>query len=289
MASCFEQQQQDYYRVAEAINFITAQEEQQPTLASDAQHLGMSEQHLKKLFSRWAGISPKRFLQFLTKEHVKQTLLNNSIEDAAFSSGLSTKSRVYDLMVSCEAITPGEYKSAGKNLQIRYGCHPSPFGICMIALTNRGICKLAFSEPGQEDIPISELYHDWKHADIQQDQLATSPYVDRIFNLEKPAKPFHLLLKGTNFQIKVWQALLDIQPGQLTTYADIAIQIENPSGVRAVGTAIAKNPIGLLIPCHRVIRKSGEINQYRWGAVRKQTLIAWEQKERWNSGENLDA
>lgn len=267
----------DYQQVAKAIAYITDKANEQPTLREIASHVGASEHHFQKLFSRWAGVSPKRFLQYLTKEQVKKILLEDSVEEAAFSTGLSTKSRVYDLMVNCEAMTPGEYKRLGKDLIIQYGIHPTPFGRCFIAVTNRGVCKLAFLQEGDEQAIFQEFESEWQLASKTKNQAATAPFIEAIFSLANPNKPLHLLVKGTNFQLKVWEALIDMPLGKLTSYEQIAATIDNPNATRAVGSAIGKNPIAFLIPCHRVIRKTGEVSQYRWGTTRKQAIIGWEQ------------
>ncbi|MCG8671052.1 MAG: methylated-DNA--[protein]-cysteine S-methyltransferase [Pseudomonadales bacterium] len=267
----------DYILIEKAIHFIEDNALEHPSLAEIADYTGMTEHHFQKVFSRWAGISPKRFLQFLTKESIKQQLHQSSIEQAALNSGLSTKSRAYDLLVNCEAMTPGEYKAKGKDLLIKFGFYQTPFGLCLIATTDRGICKLAFCDPSEKDVMRDELKTEWQLASIQEDNQSNAHYVQSIFSLAENKRPLHLLLKGTNFQLKVWEALLNLESGNLTTYHEIAQQIDNPKGVRAVGSAIGKNPIAFIIPCHRVIRKTGEINQYRWGTTRKQAIIAWEQ------------
>ena len=273
----FDKQCEDYQTVARALWFMVQSAQEQPDLATLAKYLKMSESHCQKLFSRWVGVSPKRFLQYLTKEHVRQILTEGKVEDAADASGLSTKSRVYDLIVNCEAMTAGEYQRRGRDLTIRYGWHPSPFGHCFIAITDRGICKLAFVEESNQEAIFTEFTEEWGQADCRNDQAATAPLMQQIFALERSHGPLRLLIKGTNFQLKVWEALLDVRFAQLTTYASLAEHIEQPLSIRAVGTAVGKNPIAFLVPCHRVIRKSGEIHRYRWGTERKHALIAWEQ------------
>lgn len=276
----FQIQSRDYEQVARAIAYISEHADGQPDLKTIARQVHTNEQHFQKVFSRWAGVSPKRFLQYLTKEHVKSVLTANTVEEAAFVSGLSTKSRVYDLMVTCEAITPGEYQRKGHDLTIRYGYHPTPFGLCFIAATDRGICKMAFADDQNRDQIQKEFEHEWQLANRIEDPGTVSHWVDSIFSLAEHQKPLHLVLKGTNFQLKVWEALLNLPLGKLTTYEHIAQQIDNPKGVRAVGTAVGKNPVAFLIPCHRVIRKTGEIHQYRWGTARKQAIIGWEQAKK---------
>ena len=269
----------DYERVEKAINFLAENVDAQPSLKNLTESIGVSEYHIQKMFSRWAGISPKRFLQYLTKEYAKSLLDKHSVLDASVIVGLSSKSRLHDLLLNCEGITPGEYKKQGEGIVIRYGVHPTPFGRCLIAITSRGICKLAFLDhtEGDEQNKINELYAEWSRASILLDQAETENVINDIFlpKSDKP-KPLHLFLKGTNFQLKVWEALMNVPAGHLVAYETIAQMVEIPNGNRAVGSAVGKNPIALLIPCHRVIRKSGEINQYRWGTGRKKAIIGWE-------------
>lgn len=275
--SNLQQQSRDYQRVARAIDFLASNVEEQPTLKELTNYVGVSEYHFQRIFSRWAGVSPKRFLQYLTKEYAKKLLVDHSVEEAAMNSGLSTKSRLHDLMVSFEAMTPGEYKQQCLGMKITFGVHPTLFGECLIAVTQRGICKLSFIQNDQVDQAIAELYNEWALAHFSRDELATAPYIESIFcSNDGQDKPIHLLLKGTKFQIKVWEALINIPPGTLTTYETIAREVGSAAGVRAVGSAIGRNSIAFVIPCHRVIRKSGELSQYRWGVHRKQAMIGWE-------------
>jgi AraC family transcriptional regulator of adaptative response/methylated-DNA-[protein]-cysteine methyltransferase len=230
------------------------------------------------LFTRWAGVSPKRFLQFLTKEGAKE-LLNQSenLLDTTHLVGLSSLGRLHDLFVSTEAVTPGEYKSRGTGVTIRYGIHPTPFGKCLIATTERGICHLGFVQTSEGDA-IDNLVADWKEARMIEDYRSTGSLVEPIFDLQFSTriKPLTLHLRGTNFQLKVWEALLDIPAGAVTTYEGIASRIGKPSALRAVGAAVGHNPIAVLIPCHRVIRKVGDFGNYRYGTLRKKALLARE-------------
>jgi AraC family transcriptional regulator of adaptative response/methylated-DNA-[protein]-cysteine methyltransferase len=215
-------------------------------------------------------------MQFLTKEHAKDLLARSeNLLDTTHQVGLSSLGRLHDLFVTTEAVTPGEYKSAGEGITIRYGIHPTPFGKCLIATTERGICNLSFVE-SSEGKAIDELVTNWKHAKMAEDYASTASLVTRIFSGLETDSPLKLHLRGTNFQIKVWEALLTIPSGALTTYEHIAAQIGKPAALRAVGTAVGHNPIAYLIPCHRVIRKTGEYGNYRYGSARKKAILAHE-------------
>ena len=270
---------EDYQRIAKAIIFIRQHYLNQPNLSTVAQHIGLSESHFQRLFTRWVGISPKRFLQYLTLESAKSKIdQTKSLLELTFDVGLSSPGRLYDLFVNLEAMSPGEYKAGGKGLEIFYGIHDTPFGKSVIATTARGICNLHFLDLANEQKPEQILRNSWTNAKIIHDQNATQTLCERIFNLTtfKEHKPVTLLVKGTNFQIQVWRALLQIPFGETTTYKNVAQMIGNPTASRAVGNAVGKNPIGYLIPCHRVIRSSGELGGYRWGIERKTALLSWE-------------
>lgn len=267
---------QHYTLIDQAIRYIEAHARQQPELKEIASAVGLSEYHFQRIFTRWAGISPKRFMQFLTKEHAKELLdKSENLLDATHQVGLSSLGRLHDLFVTTEAVTPGEYKTRGAGLTIRYGIHPTPFGKCLIATTERGICHLGFVEGG-EGTSIDYLADHWKQAAMIEDYRATAPLVTRIFSSGMPDTPLKLHLRGTNFQIKVWEALLNVPAGAVTTYEHIAAQIGRPNAVRAVGTAVGDNPIAYLIPCHRVIRKSGEFGNYMYGSARKKAILVKE-------------
>lgn len=267
---------QHYRLIEQAIQYIEANVQNQPELAEIASSVGMSEYHFQRLFTRWAGISPKRFMQFLTKEHAKELLdASENLLEATHQTGLSSLGRLHDLFVSTEAVTPGEYKSRGVGVDIHYGIHVTPFGKCLIATTDRGICHLSFVNRS-EGSAIDNLVEHWKHATMIEDYKSTAPLVNRIFLDANPDSPLRLHLRGTNFQIKVWEALLGIPTGALTTYEQIATHIGNPRAVRAVGSAVGDNPIAYLIPCHRVIRKSGEFGNYNYGSARKKAILARE-------------
>jgi AraC family transcriptional regulator of adaptative response/methylated-DNA-[protein]-cysteine methyltransferase len=268
----------DYQRVAAAIEYLSTRHQEQPGLGELSAELGLSRAHLQRVFSRWAGISPKRFLQYLTKEHAKAVLAESSVLDASLSVGLSGPGRLHDLMVSTEAMTPGEVKSKGAGLRIEYGVHDSPFGRCLLASTERGVCKLAFFDRENErDALLDELHAHWANASISEDGAKTRSLRDRIFGADLGSgEPLHVLLRGTNFQIKVWEALLTVPRGSLVDYGTLAEQLHSRQAARAVGTAVAQNDIAFLIPCHRVIRNTGVFGRYRWGEARKKALVAWE-------------
>lgn len=268
----------DYRRMEQAILFLAANAQRQPGLPELARHVGLSPYHLQRLFRRLVGLSPKRFLQFLTKERAKPLLEEApSLLEATLDLGLSSVSRLHDLFVSCEAVTPGEIRSGGDGLTLRYGLHSSPLGMCLLAATDRGICRLAFVE-GQDNEALEELQAHWPRARLVDDPGATRPYVDRIFRprRQRHAQPLHLLLRGTNFQIQVWQALLRIPPAKVVSYQQLAHYLGRPQASRAVGQAVARNPLPILIPCHRVVRKTGELGGYRYGEARKWMLLARE-------------
>jgi AraC family transcriptional regulator of adaptative response/methylated-DNA-[protein]-cysteine methyltransferase len=270
---------QDYQTVERAIRFLEENFRRQPSLSEVAAHVNLSEYHFQRLFSRWVGISPKRFLQYLTKEHAKQVLeRSRSVLDVAYDVGLTGPGRLHDLLVTCEAVTPGEYKQRGAGLVIRYGFHPSPFGECLLGVTDRGICWLSFSADGGRERELQELQESWSAASFMPDDGATGPLVQRIFRPTGDATlpPLHLFVRGTNFQIKVWEALLRIPPGSILAYEDLARWLGRPTAARAVGNAVAHNYISYLIPCHRVLRNNGSISNYRWGSTRKRAILAWE-------------
>ena len=272
------QSSEDYLRIEQAITYLENHYKDQPSLEEVSANIGLSEYHFQRLFTRWAGVSPKRFLQFLTKEGAKD-LLNSSenLLDTTHQVGLSSLGRLHDLFVSTEAVTPGEYKSRGEGVTIRYGIHLTPFGKCLIGLTDRGICHLGFVQSSEGDA-IDNLMADWKEARMIEDYRSTASLVEPIFDLRfnTRIKPLTLHLRGTNFQLKVWEALLTIPAGAVTTYEGIASRIGKPNAARAVGTAVGHNPIAVLIPCHRVIRKVGEFGNYRYGELRKKALLARE-------------
>ncbi len=273
----FRQLREDYVLIEQAIEYLENHAERQPELGEIASAVGLSEFHFQRIFTRWAGISPKRFLQFVTKENAKDLLdRSENLLDTTYGVGLSSLGRLHDLFVTTEAVTPGQYKSRGAGLTIRYGLHPTPFGECLIGLTDRGICHLGFVQDSEGDA-VDNLVSEWQQAEMVEDYEATAPLVEPIFDLSRrTGEPLHVHLRGTNFQIKVWEALLRIPTGSVTTYGQIASEIGHPTAMRAVGSAVGHNPIAVLIPCHRVIRKLGEFGNYRYGEVRKKALLAYE-------------
>jgi AraC family transcriptional regulator of adaptative response/methylated-DNA-[protein]-cysteine methyltransferase len=278
-ADNFAQACREYDRIEKAIAFIETHFDRQPELKEIAGHVGLSEFHFQRLFSSWVGISPKRFLQFLTKEYVKGLLATSTnILDAAFDAGLSGPGRLHDLFVACEAVTPGEFKARGEGLTISYGFHGSPFGECLIAQTGRGICWLSFVRNGSRPALLSELKDAWKKARFLEDPSGTRTLAARIYDpsMWRSSNPIPVLVKGTNFQIKVWEALLRIPVGTVVTYEDIALHIGLPKAVRAVGNAVGKNPVSFVIPCHRVVRKTAEFGNYGGGPARKKAMLGWE-------------
>jgi len=275
MHTDLKQLSEDYLRIEQAITYLENHYKDQPNLEEMAANIGLSEFHFQRLFTRWAGVSPKRFLQFLTKEGAKELLdRSENLLDTTHQVGLSSLGRLHDLFVTTEAVSPGEYKSHGEGVTIRYGLHASPFGKCLVAVTERGICHLGFVQIS-EGTAIDNLVAEWKNARMIEDHKSTAPLIEPIFDANSRGK-LNLHLRGTNFQLKVWEALLEIPAGKVTTYEGLAERIGQPTASRAVGTAVGHNPIAVLIPCHRVIRKIGEFGNYRYGAPRKKALLARE-------------
>jgi len=266
----------DYQRIAEAIVYLREHAQEQPSLDKLAEQIGLSPFHFQRLFHRFAGVSPKRFLQHLTTQYAKQLLRQSaSVLETSFAVGLSSPGRLHDLLVTVEAVTPGEYKTGGENLQIVFGYHPTPFGECLLATTQRGICRLNFIDGNRQRL-IDELYQDWPQAGIRRDDSLTAPQGEQIFTRPAAIKPLPLLLRGTNFQLQVWQALLQIPEGSIASYGFLAKQLGQPAASRAVGNAVGQNPIAYLIPCHRVLRSDGGLGGYRWGSERKLAILGYE-------------
>jgi AraC family transcriptional regulator, regulatory protein of adaptative response / methylated-DNA-[protein]-cysteine methyltransferase len=266
----------DYTRIEKAIHYLDERFPEQPDLSEVAKSVDLSPFHFQRLFRRWAGISPKRFLQFLTLDYAKHALEESgNVLDAAYATGLSSPSRLHDLFVSAEAVTPGEFKKRGAGLRISYGFHPSPFGECMLAVTDRGICAMYFVTSNREAV-FEEVRRRWPEAAFAEDPEATGQYLARIFPLNSAPGKLAIDLRGTNFQIRVWQALLEIPVGAVVPYEDLAARVGNPKATRAVGTAVGQNPIAFIIPCHRVIRKLGAVGNYHGGVSRKRAILAWE-------------
>ena len=272
----------DYARIEAAILYLEAHVRDQPTLDAVAQVVGLGPHHFQRLFRRWAGISPKRFSQFLTLDYAKARLeASASILDAAYDAGLSGPSRLHDLFVTYEAMSPGAFKRGGEGVDIAWGVHPSPFGPCFVGQTGRGICALGFADgDGVADACAvrAEFERRWPAARFLEDRAATAPVVAGIFGSSQSGgdAPLRLAVCGTNFQLKVWEALLRIPPGRITSYRRLADALGLPRSARAVGGAVAANPVSYLIPCHRVIRHSGRLSHYEWGRDRKRAMLAWE-------------
>ncbi len=271
----------NYARIEQAIQYLEKNFLRQPALEEVAEEVHLSPFHFQRLFSAWAGISPKRFLQYLTVDFLKSKLQQSaSLIEVAEAAGLSSQSRVYDLFTTLEAVTPEEYKRNGKGLRVDYGIHETPFGDALIGVTERGVCWLSFINTDEDaGFELERMKEHWHNSVIHQDQILTESFMEKIF--KHPAKEgkqgkIHLLVKGTNFQIKVWQALLQLPMGRVATYQHIATQVGSPRAMQAVGSAVGSNHIAWLIPCHRVIRKDGVLGEYRWSATRKKGIIGWE-------------
>lgn len=270
----------DYAVVRAAIEYLTENAKAQPDLETLARGLGEDPFQLQKLFKRWAGISPKSFLQALTLDHAKALLRDrSSILDASHELGLSSPGRLHDLFVTHEAMSPGVYKAKGEGVTIHWAFHPSPFGLALIMVTEHGLAGLAFSDEGGEGAALEDMQRRWPKATYAQDSAKTAPYVARIFNREEwqPDQPLRVVFIGTDFEVRVWETLLKIPFGNATTYGDIALHLDKPKGAaRAVGTAVGKNPISFVVPCHRVLGTTGKLCGYHWGLTRKQAILGWE-------------
>ncbi|MEE9694700.1 bifunctional transcriptional activator/DNA repair enzyme AdaA [Aeromonas hydrophila] len=268
----------DYARIADAIRFIASQVARQPTLDEIAAHVHLSPFHFQRLFSRWAGVTPKRYLQVLTLERAKALLQESRpLLEVADTLGLSSGSRLYDHFVQLEAVTPGEYKQRGAGLVIDHGVHDTPFGQAFVALTPRGVCNLSFLDEKAPQTPLSALAQSWPEAELREAPSRTQGVIHTMFDSSKaPDRPISLHVSGTNFQISVWRALLQIPPAKVVSYAQVASAVGNPKAARAVGLAVGANPVALMIPCHRVIQQNGRLGGYHWGETRKQAIHAWE-------------
>jgi len=265
----------DYERIKKAIEFIQANFQQQPDLDAVAKEVYLSPFHFQRLFKDWAGVTPKKFLQYISLQHAKKLLHQHTVSDTAYETGLSGSSRLHDLFISIEGMTPGEYKNGGEQLQINYSFAETPFGNIIVASTTKGICHLAFAD--NENEALQQLQLQFPNATFRQVVDTIQQNALFIFTQDwKDLSKIKLHLKGTPFQIKVWEALLKIPMGDVSTYSGVANTINNPNASRAVGTAIGDNPVAFLIPCHRVIRSTGDFGQYHWGSIRKTAMIGWE-------------
>jgi len=267
----------NYQRIEEAINYIRSNFKEQPDLEKVAEKIHLSPFHFQRLFTEWAGVSPKKFLQFISVEHAKNMLKEKkaTLSDAAFETGLSGTGRLHDLFTKIEGMTPGEFKNGGENLSINYSFAESPFGNILVASTSKGICNMSFADDEQK--AYDELFRQFPNAKYRQMVDLIQQNALYIFTRDwSKLDEIKIHIKGTDFQIKVWEALLKIPMGELSTYASIATSINNPNASRAVGSAIGDNPVAFIIPCHRVIQSTGIIGQYHWGSTRKTALIGWE-------------
>jgi AraC family transcriptional regulator of adaptative response/methylated-DNA-[protein]-cysteine methyltransferase len=269
----------DYDVVRRAIAYLSEHWRAQPEIDAIAAAAGVSASDLHHLFRRWAGITPKAFLQAITLDHARRLLRDSaSVLDASFEVGLSGPGRLHDLFVTHEAMSPGEWKTGGAGLTISYGFHPSPFGCALVMATERGLAGLAFADPGEEQAALADMRGRWPRASIVEDAARTAPLARRIFDskLWRSDRPLRVVLIGTDFEVRVWETLLRIPMGRATTYSDIARKVRAPKAARAVGAAVGKNPISFVVPCHRVLGKSGDITGYHWGLTRKRAMLGWE-------------
>lgn len=270
----------DYVVVKAAIEYLTENAKAQPDLETLAKAIGEDPFSLQKLFKRWAGISPKTFLQALTLDHAKNMLREaSSILDTSYEVGLSSPGRLHDLFVSHEAMSPGVYKAKGGGVSIHWAFHPSPFGQALVMVTDQGLAGLAFCDEGEETAAFDDMARRWPNADYNQDSAKTAPYIARIFSRGEwqSDQPLRVVFIGTDFEVRVWETLLKIPFGKATTYGDIALHLDKPKGAaRAVGTAVGKNPISFVVPCHRVLGTTGKLCGYHWGLTRKQAILGWE-------------
>jgi AraC family transcriptional regulator of adaptative response/methylated-DNA-[protein]-cysteine methyltransferase len=265
----------DWKRMGRAIRYLTENYLSQPSLDDAAAAVGLSPFHFQRLFTRYVGVSPKSFVGHLTLDHAKQELAGGaSVLGAALDSGLSGSSRLHDLCLKIEAMTPGDYARGGRDIVIEYGFHDSPFGIALVMATQKGVCGLAFGDEGDEDTMMDDMRARWPNAVYREDRGRTERIARQIFEPTGDDVPLHLL--GTPWQIKVWQALLAIPPGRTTTYRTVAEKLGNRKASRAVGTAVGRNPISWLIPCHRVLGSDGALHGYHWGLTRKRSMLALE-------------
>ncbi|UNK37878.1 bifunctional helix-turn-helix domain-containing protein/methylated-DNA--[protein]-cysteine S-methyltransferase [Shinella sp. H4-D48] len=271
---------QDYATVRQVIEMITEDYRQQPGLEDIAARLGQSPSQLQKTFTRWAGLSPKAFLQAVTLDHAKRLLRQEALPllETSFEVGLSGPGRLHDLFVTHEAMSPGEWKARGAGLTIRYGLHPSPFGTALVMITDRGLAGLAFTDEAGGTDAFEDMSSRWPNAHYVEDAEATAAYAARIFDPARwnPEEPLRVVLIGSDFQVRVWEALLRIPMGCAVTYSSIAEKLGQPTASRAVGAAVGRNPISFVVPCHRALGKSGALTGYHWGLTRKRAMLGWE-------------
>jgi AraC family transcriptional regulator, regulatory protein of adaptative response / methylated-DNA-[protein]-cysteine methyltransferase len=269
----------DYETVRRAIRFITEQRRAQPAIEAIAEAAGVSATDLHHLFRRWCGLTPKAFLQAITLDRARDLLRSSaSVLDAAYEVGLSGPGRLHDLFVTHEAMSPGEWKAGGDGLTLRYGFHPCPFGIALVMATPRGLAGLSFADPGDQQAALTDMQRRWPRARTVEDAATTAPLARRVFDpaLWRAEEPLRVVLIGTDWEIRVWDALMKIPMGRAATYSDIARQVCTEKAARAVGAAVGKNPVAFVVPCHRVIGKSGKLTGYHWGLTRKCAMLGWE-------------
>lgn len=272
--------QQDYDTVRRAIEYLTKKFREQPEVDAVAAAAGTDPRRLNELFRRWCGLTPKAFLQAVTLDNAKKLLAQSpNILETSYELGLSGPGRLHDLFVVHEAMSPGEWKSGGDGLEILYGFHPSPFGTALVMATPRGLCGLAFSDPGKENAALKDMQARWKNASYREDSAATADIAARIFQSERwqPDTPLRVVLIGTDFEVRVWQTLLKVPLGRAATYSDVARNIGKEKAARAVGAAVGKNPISFVVPCHRIVATNGALTGYHWGLTRKRAMLGWEQ------------
>ena len=269
----------DYDSVRRAIAFISEHWRAQPTIEAMADAASVTPDELHQLFRRWAGLTPKAFMQALTLDHAKGLLRDSaSVLDAALDSGLSGPGRLHDLFVTHEAMSPGEWKNGGAGMTLRFGFHPSPFGTAVVIASGRGLAGLAFADHGEEQSALADMQRRWPRATYLEDRDGTAELAKRIFDtrLWRPEQPLRVVLIGTDFEVRVWETLLKIPMGRAVCYSDIATNINSPKASRAVGAAVGKNPVSFVVPCHRALGKSGALTGYHWGITRKQAMLGWE-------------
>jgi AraC family transcriptional regulator, regulatory protein of adaptative response / methylated-DNA-[protein]-cysteine methyltransferase len=269
----------DYAVVRRAIAYISEHWRSQPEIDEIAAAVGTTTADLHHVFRRWAGLTPKAFLQAITLDNARRLLRSSaSVLDAAYEVGLSGPGRLHDLFVTHEAMSPGEWKSGGEGLSVAYGFHPSPFGSALVMTTERGLAGLAFADPGEEEAALADMRGRWPKARYGEDKERTGAIARRIFDptLWRPERPLRVVLIGTDFEVRVWETLLGIPMGRATTYSDIAAKLGKPKASRAVGAAVGKNPVSFVVPCHRVMGKSGDLTGYHWGITRKRAMLGWE-------------
>jgi AraC family transcriptional regulator of adaptative response/methylated-DNA-[protein]-cysteine methyltransferase len=269
----------DYGVVRRAVAYISEHWRTQPEIEAIAHAAGVTPDELHHLFRRWAGLTPKAFLQAITLDHARRLLRQSaSVLDAAYEVGLSGPGRLHDLFVTHEAMSPGQWKVGGEGVTLTYGFHPSPFGIALVIATGRGLAGLAFADPGEEAKALEDMRRRWPRAELREDQAGTAAMARRIFEpkLWQRDRPLRVVMIGTDFEVRVWETLLKVPMGCATTYSDIATHLRAPKAARAVGAAVGKNPLSFVVPCHRVLGKSGDLTGYHWGLTRKRAMLGWE-------------